>query len=172
MIRNEPDALILAFRPFTRGFAYVLMEGPLSPVDWGIKEIRGGKWNARVFAAVRKLMERATAGVLVIPDKDGKPSPSQKVKRLLLRVTNHAAAESIEVHRYSRADLRACFAHLGAATGYEIAQAIASQMPAFAHRLPRLRRIWDHVDTRLYLFDAAALAMTYYASNTPDDYEE
>ena len=57
---------------------------------------------------------------------------------------------------------------LGAVTRYEIAQAVASQVHAFAHRLPPVRRLWDHEDSRMYLFDAASLAMTCYASSSPD----
>jgi len=34
-------ALVLSIYPNTRGFAFVLFEGPLSPFDWGVKEVRG-----------------------------------------------------------------------------------------------------------------------------------
>lgn len=41
----------------------------------------------------------------------------------------------------------------GAFTKYEIAKAIARRIPAFAHRLPRLRKLWMSEDPRQGLFD-------------------
>jgi hypothetical protein len=31
-----------------------------------------------------------------------------------------------------------------------------------------VRKTWANMDTRMYLFDAAALAMTYYASSSEE----
>lgn len=172
MIPTTRPALVLALRPFGRGFAFVLLESTLSPVDWGIKEIRGGKWNARCLAAVRNLIEMQRPEVIVIPAKSTTSHErSSRIDRLLALIVNHASGQSITVCRYGEADIRACFAGIGANTRYEIAQAIASQVPAFAHRLPPVRKSWDPIDTRMYLFDAAALAMTYYASADPENPE-
>jgi hypothetical protein len=38
MISRRRYDLVLAIYPQTRGFAFVLFEGWLSPVDWGIHE--------------------------------------------------------------------------------------------------------------------------------------
>jgi len=162
--------LVLALKPFTRGLAFALFEGSLSPIDWGIREITGGKWNARCAAAARALIERLKPEILVLPD-EAFPSRGQfgRASRLLNLIANHAVGQSVDVRRHSRADVRECFANVGAATRYEIAQTIAAQIPAFAHRLPPPRRNWDHEARRLHLFDAAALAMTCYASSTDED---
>lgn len=170
MNQTNPPAIVLALRPFKRGVAFALFEDPLSPVDWGIKEIRGGKWNARCLAAVRALIERHRPEVLAIPLRAAAPAErSSRTERLLALIVNHAIGESMEIRRYSRDDIRACFAGVGAVTGYEIAQAIASQVHAFTHRLPPVRKTWANIDTRMYLFDAAALAMTYYASSSSEE---
>jgi hypothetical protein len=173
MIPTAHSALVLALRPFGRGFAFVLFESPLSPVDWGIKEIRGSKGNARCLAAVRGLIEKHPPEVIVIPAKSlVARQGSSRIERLLDLIVNHATGHSIEIRRYTEAGVRACFAGIGANTRYEIAQGIASQIPAFAHRLPPVRQTWDPIDSRMYLFDAAALAMTYYASTDPENPEE
>jgi hypothetical protein len=161
---NQINSSVLALRPYRRGLAFIAFENPLSPIDWGMKEIRGGKWNARCVAAVRSLIERHHPGVLTIPT----PTPAERgsrTERLLALIANHAVGESLEIHRYSQSDVRRCFARVGAVTRYEIAQAIASQVHALSHRLPPVRNAWQRVDTRMYLFEAAALAMTYYGSS-------
>ena len=33
-------ALVMGLFPNARGFAFVVFEGPLSPVDWGISEMQ------------------------------------------------------------------------------------------------------------------------------------
>ena len=72
---------------------------------------------------------------------------------------------SSEVSRISRDAIRACFASVGARKKYDIAQAIARQIPALAHRPPRVRKIWMSEDPRQSLFDAAALGLAFYAIN-------
>ena len=165
MIGEKRSDLVLAIRPFTCGFAFVLFEAPLSPIDWGTKEIRGAKWNARCLAAARSLIERTKPAVVVLPDHSATPAREpERIKRLHRLLANYTDGESIELCRYTRAHIRECFAGVGAVTRYEIAQAIAAQVHAFGHRLPRVRRIWDPEDPRMYLFDAAALVMTHYSS--------
>ena len=170
MTGTNPSELVLAIRPFTKGLAYVFAEGPLSPIDWGAKEITGAKWHARCFAAARALMDHLKPDVLVLA-KEEEPArgASGRAQRLLNLMANHAHGQSIEVCRYSRADVRACFADAGALTRHEIAEAIASQIPAFAHRLPPPRRNWDNESPRLYLFDAAALVMAHYCAKSDPD---
>jgi hypothetical protein len=158
----NPSALVLALRPFTRGVAFALFESPLSPVDWGIKEIRGGKQNARCAAAARNLMARFQPAVLVLPAH--LPRSGNRAARLLHLIANHATGQSIEICRYSQADVQAAFKDVGATSRYEIAQAIAGQVHAFGPLLPKLRKTWANESDRMYLFDAAALAMAYFAS--------
>ena len=74
-----------------------------------------------------------------------------------------AQSEGIDVAYYDRQTIRHAFAPVGAKSKVEIAQAIARAIPAFAHRLPPVRKIWMSEDSRQMLFDAAALGMTYYS---------
>lgn len=165
--------LVLAVHPFTRGIAFTLFEGPLSPIDWGVKDIRGRQKNVASLEAIKRLIERLQPDILVLQDLAG-PSErrSQRVRRLQRLIEIYAQAEALEVHRYTREDIRECFKEAGASTRYEIAQAIASQVHAFGHRLPPVRKIWKSEDARMGLFDAASLVMTFYCQggeNLPQD---
>lgn len=75
-MKAPQDELVLSIYPTPRGFAYTLFEAPLSPVDWGSRELtgkdkredarrnrealqgdpaghpRGGRWRQRQLAAI------------------------------------------------------------------------------------------------------------------------
>ena len=157
--------LVLSIYPTSRGYAFVLFEGPLSPYDWGVKEIRKKQKNERTLESIQELIERHRPEYLVIEDHTEKGSRrSSRIRRLYRMLIHLAESEQVEVFRYSQNAVRTCFESVGARTKYEIAKAIALQIPAFTHRLPRLRKIWMSEDPRQSLFDAAALGMVFYKS--------
>ena len=172
MSATKPGEIVLAIRPFTKGLAYVFAEGPLSPIDWGAKEITGAKWHARCLAAARALMDHLKPDVLVLAkEEQSVRGASGRAQRMLNLMANHAIGQSMEVRRYTRADVKACFQDVGAVSRREIAEAIASQIPAFAYRVPSPRRNWDNESPQLYLFDAAALVMAHYRARPDPDIE-
>jgi len=155
--------LVLAIHPFTRGYAFALFEGPLSPIDWGIKDIRGGNKNSRSFDAAKALIARTHPDVVVLEDYAGSlVRRSRRIKRLQSLIASHASAESLDWRHYARDVVRDCFKRVGAVTRYEIAQAIAAQVAAFESKLPPVRKLWEPEDPRMALFDAASLALTHY----------
>lgn len=163
MTTRQYDELVLGLYPTPRGFAYALFEAPLSPVDWGIREFVGKDKNAATLNAISRLCNATHPDTIVIEDSVAASSKrSDRVKRLLGLIGALAEAENITLVRYSRSSIRATFHHPGI-TREEIAQAIAAYIPALADRLPPLRKLWKSEDPRLWLFDAASLALTHYA---------
>lgn len=161
--QKHPQNLVLSLYPTSRGYAFVLFEGPETPYDWGVKDIRRKKKNEETIHSVRALIERHRPDHIVIEDY-GEPGSrrSSRIRRLYRMITHLAESEFIDVSRIARSDVFACYASVGAITKYEIAQATARNIPAFAHRLPRVRKIWMSEDPRQSLFDAAALGITYF----------
>lgn len=156
---------VLSLYPTSRGYAYVLFEGAQSPYDWGVKDIRKKHKNDWTLSSIQVLIERYRPDYLVIEDYTEKGSRrSSRIRKLYRMLTHLAETEHIDVFRASRSATRVCFEPLGARTKYEIAQVIARQLPAFAHRLPRLRKIWMSEDPRQSLFDAVALAAVFYGT--------
>ena len=155
--------LVLAVYPFTRGIAFTLFEGPLSPIDWGVKDVRGSRKNAASLEVTKQLIERLQPDILVLLDLSRTSGRrSERIRRLQRLIEIHGLAQAIEVHRFTREDIRKCFKGAGAATRYEIAQTIASHVHALGHRLPPVRKIWKSEDARMGLFDAASLVMTFF----------
>lgn len=162
-------SFVLSVYPTSHGFAFVLFEGPEAPFDWGVKEIRDKQKNAKTLDEVKTLIERYHPETLVIENTATRQvRRAPRIKRLYCMLRHLATVEQLDVQRIARAEIRGCFASVGAVTKYEIAKAIATQIPAFAHRLPRVRRLWMSEDPRQSLFDAAALGLAYYARKAPD----
>lgn len=159
-----PRELVLGIATSTHGIAFACFEGPLSPIDWGIKDVRGGNKNVQALAMVQKITEQLRPDVLIL-EEDAAPQAEHLARQRRLRrlVASYAASQAIEVVRYARPDVLATFSPSGATKRYEVAQLIASQVPAFSFRLPPKRKLWMTADRRMPLFDAAALAITYFA---------
>lgn len=167
MRRKDKSPFVLAIAPSPRGFAFVLFDGPTTPFDWGIKELRGKRKNARTLSAITKLVREYHPSALVIEAvhvKDSRRGP--RIRELMAEVDGLARDDGISVFRYGRSDIKRTFAQAGARTRPEIAKAIAEQIPALAPRLPPLRKIWMSEDPRQSLFDAASLGFVFFAKAT------
>lgn len=162
--------LVLSIHPFSRGLAFALFESPLSPIDWGVKDVRGTQKNALALEVAKQLIDRLQPDILVLEAPAGRRNGrADRIHRLHRLIASHAEGQVIEVRLYSRQHIRECFKAVGAVTRYEIAQSIASRIDAFAHRLPPTRKIWMSEDRRMGLFTAASLIMTFYCRDGGSD---
>jgi hypothetical protein len=158
----EREALVMAFYPNARGFAHVVFEGPLSPVDWGISEVRRGK--RRLDTYVRRLsvlIDRYNPDVLVL--RGGSRERELPAKQIAIdAIETLAEGKGVQTYTVSRKEVQRAFAHLGSPTRYAIAGSIANHIPPFAPLMPPARKIWNGEDRRMGLFDAAALALAFF----------
>lgn len=155
--------LVLALQPSSRGLAYVLFEGPQSLVMWEVKEARGRKRLSRSYEIVGALITSYEPEVIVIEDVLGSTDRQLiRRKRLQRMITSYAEGRGVDVYAYTRKDIRACFLGTGAVTRREIAHVIAGRIHAFS-RLPPERKLWKSEHRRMYLYDACALAQTYFS---------
>jgi hypothetical protein len=160
-MKGKRRDLVMAFYPNALGFAYVIFEGsPYSPVDWGVCEVlwredRGAFCVRRVSA----LIDRYRLDTVVLRCAgDGGAAYAVLVEA----VEALAASKGVGTVKVTRTDIRQAFAHLRSPTRYAIAETIAQRIPIFAPLFPPVRKIWNGENRRMGLFDAAALAMTYF----------
>jgi hypothetical protein len=151
---------ILAVYVNSRGFGFALFEGPLAPVDWGIVEVRGEDRERQCVRRVSNLFGRYEPAALVMRNT------SDRIPRRIRAVNEAfsvlAETQGIPIFAYSRAQVRTCFEHLGAPTKQYIAEVIAKHIPAFERYVPPTRKLWKSEDSRMGLFDAAALALAFF----------
>ncbi len=87
---------------------------------------------------------------------------SPRVQGQIAKTCQSARRKRIKISRYSRSDIRDCFALYGAQNKIEIAQAIAERLPEFRPKVPPPRKPWVTENFHMGLFDAAALGFTHY----------
>lgn len=154
--------VVLAICPTSRGFGYAIFENVNSTLDWGRKTIHYDR-NAQTLKRIRQLVDWYHPAALVLPDVTSRMGPhSERMEALFKAMTQLGKRRKLVVAVYSRADIRRAFAGIGAKTKYEIANAIAGQMPEFELWLPQKRKPWDDEDRRMCIFDAASLAFTFF----------
>jgi hypothetical protein len=163
-----PEELVLSIYATSKGIAFVLFEGPDAPFDWGVREIHNPSRNRKCVEAIERFVIQYQPHAIILEDtSDTHSRRTARIRRLYQSILHLAKTNVIDVHRYSRESIKQTFNLVGATTKYEVAQAIARQIPAFAIRLPRYRKPWMSQDMRQGLFDAAALVIHYYSVRHP-----
>lgn len=155
--------LVLAVYPSARGFAFTLFEGPLSAIDWGVRRARGQRKNELYLRIVDAMLARHRPDVVVLQDTSSKGTHrSRRVSSLNTAIGELAERHGIPVYAYSRAQVRLAFGHLLFTSKHAIAKEIAEHISVFERYLPPPRKPWMAEDGRMGLFDAAALALTFF----------
>ena len=160
---NRRSLRVLAVDPGTRGLGYALFEGPRRLVDWGTKDIRQNK-EQMALVKIEELLRRFEPDVLVVEDCAHVSSRRKRKFTLLIgRMLAIARALGVRGHALPLALVYRHFAKCGAQNKQEIASALAQRFAALALRLPPKRKPWQSEDSRMSIFDAAALGYTYLA---------
>ena len=169
MSYHRRHQLVFAIYLQTRGFAFVLFEGWLAPVDWGVHEARGADKNARCLRRIRSLLALHTPDVLVLQDTSERGTHrAPRIQELNNQTVELAHECGVIVRLYSRAQVRDYFEGLGDVSKREIAETIAKHIPALSLYVPPARKPWMTEDARMGIFDAAALAWTFFHSVQSD----
>ncbi len=167
--RPTKPVRVLAVNPGPHGFGYAVFEHALRLIDWGKTDIR--KDNEQMaLVKLRDLLRRFTPHVLVLEDC-GHPGSrrNRRISLLIGRMRATARALGIETRNIPRALVYRHFAKAHAATKHEIASLLADRFPGLLLRLPARRKPWQTEDSRMSIFDAAALALTYYSKRHKND---
>jgi Holliday junction resolvasome RuvABC endonuclease subunit len=158
---NE-ESLILSVFPSVRGFGFALFHGAWVPIDWGFRHVQGDK-NEIALEKIRALIDDYAPDTVLIEDHAGEGSRrSPRVETLIDAIAALATEKGITVERYSRDQIKECFAEFDAVTKYEIAKAISESLPEFPPQLPPQRKIWLPEDYRMSIFDAVSLIFTHF----------
>ena len=156
--------LALSVHLNTRGFAFVLFESPLAPFDWGTPEIRGSRKHERCLKRIAAIIDQYDPEGLVLQDMSDEGTPrAQRIVKLNAAIIALAKSRDLTVFMYGRGIVRETFFYQhGVTTKQDIAEIIARSIPAFERYLPPPRKPWQSEDSRMGLFDAAALGLVFY----------
>src|SRR6266404_2006283 len=107
-------AFVLAIYLNTRGFAFVLFEGPLAPVDWSVRELRGPQKHARCLARIVTILDQYLPDVLVLQDTSAQGTRrARRIMKLNEAVAALSEARGLPVYVYSRDEVTRAFESFG-----------------------------------------------------------
>ncbi len=158
---SRQNDLVVAFYPHSRGFAYVVFEGPLLPVDWGMSDLSAKEKTRRCLRRLSALLDRYRPDVLLVREVS-KGRAMRRAAKLLTAIEEEARGRGLSTTAISRRQIRETFADLGSPSRYAIVEAIGKNIPMLASYVPPRRKIWNGEDRRMGLFDAVALVLSYY----------
>jgi hypothetical protein len=166
MISRRRYRLVSAIYPSSRGFAFVLFESSLAPVDWGVHEARVADKNAHCLKRVTSLFELHTPDVLVLQDMSEQGTRrAPRIRELNYKVAEQAETFGMLIRFYSRAQIRERFLQDGATTKSAIAEMIVKHVPALKLYVPPARKLWMKEHPHMGIFDAAALALMFFQTS-------
>lgn len=158
--------LVLAIYFQSPGFAFVLFQDRLNPIDWGAREIAGPARAKRSLKHVGALLALHTPDVLLLQDTSRRGTRrAPRIQALNSQTAQLAKQRGIPVRTYSRAQVLDYFKEFGATTKQSIAEAIAGDIPALSLYVPPPRKPWKSEDPRMGIFDATALAWMFIQSD-------
>lgn len=168
MNASPRSGLVLAVFPSSRGFGWVLFEGPMALVNWGIASVKTNR-SAWCMTRFGRLLDMYRPEAVVLEANEGpKATVPGRVGILLQDMKGFAASRAIDVHAYSRAEVAATLVADESANRSDVARVVADLLPILRDRLPPPRRKWQAIDERRCLFDAAALGITHYRLTRSD----
>ena len=159
---NTSPKRVLAVDPTSRGFGFVVLESPTTLVEWGNRVIPRQN-EATILSKISKLIRQYLPDTIVFEDYRGSRRGT-RVQSLLGRISEMATAEGLKSRCFPVAQVKKVFRAFRATTKHEIAHAVARQLPDLAPWLPRFRKPWMSEGYQMGIFDAAALALTYFNS--------
>jgi Holliday junction resolvasome RuvABC endonuclease subunit len=159
--RNR-ELRVIAIDPGGAKFGFAVLEGEQRLIEWGLRKIRPGK-TSDGLRRVNELLDSYKPHALIVEDVSSKHAGrSPRIRALVKAVRTLGSRRKIPTYSFARSQMRAVFLQVGAFTKQEIAAAIADRFPVLALRLPPKRRPWQSEDNRMNLFEAAALALTFF----------
>jgi hypothetical protein len=159
---NEYRGLVLAVHPTSRGIGWVLFEDAQTIFDWGCLTARQS--DARQLAKFERILDRRNPSVVIFETFDAR---CERIHELFRQMAHLATFRGMNIAVYEESDVRAALNVSATATRHEVARLVAERIPALSHYLPPKRRSYDGESRTQAIFDAAALALTYFARTAP-----
>ena len=157
--------LVLAIHPTARGFGFAVFEEPQSLVDWGSTTVRLNK-NTSCLKKICSLINFYSPDVVIVEDcEDPGFRKSKSAKKLIQHILSEGQKRNIQTSKYSRSTIKGVFSQFHVTTRFQIAKKIVEWLPSLQARLPPERKPWMSEDYRMGIFDAVALALTFYYLN-------
>jgi hypothetical protein len=155
---------ILALYPNRRGIAYALCHAT-DLINYGIKSNYPFSLK-KAEKKIKKFMEFYKPDIVLCRNiNDLKKNQCKKTQRVIDLICNEAKAIKLEVHSYTRTQIKHVFSNFKCKSKFEISKKLMewfSELKAFEY--PK-RTAWDTEDYNAGVFDAVSLAVVFWYFN-------
>lgn len=159
----------LAVFPSVEGFGWMLFDGPLSAVRWGVcaaalRADTDTAKNARCLSAFEKLLAKWRPPIVLFEAFAGPGTRRQeRIRKLGTALVAACSVSGAKTRVITREQVAKCFENRQAETRHEVAEVVADYIPEIRLRLPDKRKIWNKEYADMALFNATALLFAYYS---------
>ncbi|MEM1141419.1 MAG: hypothetical protein AAGI88_02445 [Pseudomonadota bacterium] len=165
MESKEDHATVLAVTVDKHGIGYAIFEDPDTPIDWGTKQPRLNR-RSLTERSVEALISFYEPDVLVLQQVEQIKS-RKRANELIATLASLGNLKGIAVVHYDWEEVEDTFDILGGVRKkFAIAKKISEWRPELKARQPKYRQPWDTKAFAMGMFEAFALAITYYHKNT------
>ncbi len=155
---------VLAIDPISRGFGFVVFEGPERLIDWGVTYVQSDK-HTKCLERFAKLLKSYDPDVIVVEDTKGESSRRcKRVQLLLAGILKLAKEKGILTQVIAPSFVKQVFAASEAKNKEQIAGILSAKHPELLPHLPPHRKCWMSEDARINIFDSAALAYGFFST--------
>lgn len=167
-VTNERPQVVLALFANGRGVGLAVMKDALTLIEaYTVTAKTKPICNDYLLKRIKEKLEYYEPEVVVLEAPDGYGSrKSKRVRKLIDSIQNYAKGQKLGVFQYSRNKIRFVFNAFDAHTKYEIASAIAENIPRLKEKLPEKKKSWEAEKYAMSTFDAVSLAITHYYQST------
>lgn len=167
-VTKEKAQVVLALFPNGRGMGLAVMKDALTLVEaYTMAVKKKPTCNMQLLERVKEKLEYYEPEVVVLEAPEGYGSrKSGRVKKLIDSIAKYAESQNLGIFHYSRNKIRFVFNAFDAHTKYEIASAIAENIPRLREKLPEKKKSWEAESYSMSTFDAVSLAITHYYQST------
>jgi hypothetical protein len=159
--------IALDLRP--RKFGYVVLEGPARLVDCGVKRFQS---TLQYVERIQNLIKTFQPSVIVVRRmRKGSQRDCPALRRVYRRIGQSVRSNHFPIIRVNDAAIRRTLHDCAKPTKEKMARMIGGLFPELLWHVPPPRRPWQPEHSRMPLFDAAALGMTYFALKIETDNE-
>lgn len=146
---------VVSIYPYTRGFAYAVMDSPVNLIEFRLFELKKLDVN-RIVRLVLEIVEKHQPVTVVLEDTNSKYCrKGARTKQLIRAIALAVKKKSVEIDFISRDQVRQIFRRWNAKNKYEIAEvlirnidqlaAIKMEKPKYPGREPNVEAVFSAV---------------------------
>ncbi|CAL2093309.1 conserved protein of unknown function [Tenacibaculum sp. 190524A02b] len=159
--------VIVAFFVHSRGFSIAVFEDALTVLNaYNVVIHKYPIKNKVLLKKIKEKIDFYLPEIVILENSKGYGSrKSKRVQKVIKLIENHALLNNLNVHKYSRNDIRFVFNSFHAHSKYEIAKVISENLKQLPVELPQRRLSHQPEHYSMAIFDAISLGITHYYKN-------